>query len=159
MRYSIKRSVEVSRNLIFFQQAEQIGFFLSRAAISVANEVKSTSASHQYAVDISRCSFKKTNKKKLIIKMYVYLLLMFHWLTCDHRPPRTSGKCGLAVAEPLKERQKHNKVTTSNTFLSVGLKGVTTEDLTERVASFLLLYVSRYSWSSSTLNFIFSRSP
>lgn len=64
MRYSIKRSVEVSRNLIFFQQAEQIGFFLSRAAISVANEVKSTSASHQYAVDISRCSFKKTNKKK-----------------------------------------------------------------------------------------------
>lgn len=88
---------------------------------------------------------KKQTKKKLIIKMYVYLLLMFHWLTCDHRPPRTSGKCGLAVAEPLKERQKHNKVTTSNTFLSVGLKGVTTEDLTERAASFLLLYVSRYS--------------
>lgn len=77
--------------------------------------------------------------------MYVYLLLMFHWLTCDHRPPRTPGKCGLAVAEPLKERQKHNKVTISNTFLSVGLKGVTTEDLTERAASFLLLYVSRYS--------------
>lgn len=34
----------------------------------MANEIKSTSASHQYAVEIGCCWFKKTKKQKLTIK-------------------------------------------------------------------------------------------
>lgn len=66
--------------------------------------------------------------------------------------------CKIIISIIFCHRQNRCISVLNNKFLNGGKKDKE-HMLTERVASFLLLYVSKYSCSSRTLNFSFSRSP